>query len=156
MADEVMTMIIWVLMVTYQGNDDDDDDDDEVEEEDGWSSDANDQTGVDGDLLMVMMMMMMMMIMMVLLVMMMMKQKMKTADAGLQWSNRCWQWPTTDEGHGAEGLLHRNLGDGWQVQMSVVRHHDSTEQDGHDSCHTSSATMFVFSSYITATVTNFC
>ena len=40
----------------------------------------------------------------------------------------------THKGQCPHGLLHGYLGDGRQVVVSVVRHHQTTEQDGHDSC----------------------
>ena len=40
----------------------------------------------------------------------------------------------THKGQCPHGLLHGDLGDGRQVVVSVVRHHQTTEQDGHDSC----------------------
>ena len=36
------------------------------------------------------------------------------------------------EGEGAHGLLHRDLGDGGEVVVGVVAHHQAAEQDGHD------------------------
>ena len=42
----------------------------------------------------------------------------------------------SDERNGTERLLHGDLGDRGQVQVSVVRHHDTTEQDCHDAYNT--------------------
>lgn len=39
---------------------------------------------------------------------------------------------TAQEGHGPQGLLHEDLGDGGQVMVRVVGHHNAREQDGHD------------------------
>lgn len=40
---------------------------------------------------------------------------------------------TAHKGHSAQRLLHEDLGNGREVVMCVVRHHNSSKQDRHDS-----------------------